>query len=163
MILGTLESKALASSSAGEEAERAVHFRPRVFLLSPANLAGIKGQRLLSPAAEFDLAQRLRQSGAALGEVYRFISSLYFRGKLEYAEKFKKPPGGVAGVQIITGAGLMLPETLITLSELRRISRTSIDEKNPDYRLPLNSDLVRLREQAGSATDIILLGSVATS
>lgn len=87
--------------------------RTRIFLLSPANTAGIKGQRLLSATGECDLARRLRDSGAPLGEIYRFISSLYFRGKLDYAQKFNNPPRGVAGVQIITGAGLMLPETVV--------------------------------------------------
>jgi hypothetical protein len=116
----------------------------------------------MSPAAEFDLAQRLRQSGAPLGEVYRFISSLYFRGKLDYAEKFQHPPCGVAGVQIITGAGLMLPQTVVTLGDLHRISATSIDAGNSEYRLPLDSHLWHLRNSVGPDVDIILLGSVAT-
>ena len=137
--------------------------RARIFLLSPANASGIRGQRLLSATAQSDLARRLRDSGAPLGEVYRFISSLYFRGKLDYAEKFQNPPHGIAGVQIITGAGLMLPETVVTLSDLRRISATPIDAKNSHYRQPLDSDLLHLREVAGHDTDVILLGSVATS
>ena len=66
-------------------------------------------------------------------------------------------------MHIITGAGLMLPETVVTLADLRRISSTSIDAKNAEYRLPLDADLVRLRGAAGSDTSIILLGSVATS
>ena len=136
--------------------------RARIFLLSPANAAGVKGQRLLNSTSQCDLALRLRNSGAPLGEVYRFISSLYFRGKLAYAERFQNPPRGVAGVHIITGGGLMLPETIVTLADLRRISSTSIDAKNADYRLPLDADLVRLRETAGRDTSIILLGSVAT-
>jgi len=135
----------------------------RIFLLSPANVSGIKGQRLLNSTRDSDLALRLRNSGATLGEVYRFISSLYFRGKLDYAQRFQNPPRGIAGVHIITGAGLMLPETVITLSDLLRISATSIDEKNSDYRRPLDSDLLRLRDRVGDETDVILLGSVATS
>lgn len=137
--------------------------RTRIFLLSPANASGVNGQRLLGASGESDLALRLRGSGAPLGEVYRFISRLYFRGKLDYAEKFQNPPRGIAGVQIITGAGLMLPETVIALSDLRRISSTAIDIKNSHYRRPLDSDLLRLREVVGNETDVILLGSVATS
>ncbi len=136
--------------------------RTRIFLLSPANVSGIRGQRLLSPASDFALARQLRQSGAPIGEVYRFISSLYFRGKLDYAEKFQNPPQGVAGVQVITGAGLMLPETVVSLSDLRQISSTPIDANNTHYRLPLDCDLLRLREMAGDETDVILLGSVAS-
>jgi hypothetical protein len=133
-----------------------------VFLLSPANASGIKGQRLLDPASQSELALRLRDCGVPLGEVYRFISSLYFRGKLEYAQKFQNPPRGVAGVQIITGAGLMLPERVVTLGELRTISATSIDAGNSQYRLPLEADLLRLRELVGPDTELILLGSIAT-
>jgi hypothetical protein len=140
-----------------------VSVRTRIFLLSPANVSGIKGQRLLNPTGDSDLALRLRNSGATLGEVYAFISSLYFRGKLGYAQRFQNPPRGIAGVQIITGAGLMLPETVITLNDLRRISATPIDEKNSDYRRPLDSDLLRLRASVSDDTEIILLGSVATS
>lgn len=143
--------------------EETVPLRARTFLLSPANASGIKGQRLLSPTGQSDLAVRLRDSGAPLGEVYRFISSLYFRGKLDYAEKFQSPPRGVAGVHIITGAGLMLPERVVTLRELRRISAISIDAKNSHYRLPLDSDLLHLRELVGNEADVILLGSIATS
>lgn len=117
----------------------------------------------MNPAADFDLAVRLRQSGVQLGEVYRFISSLYFRGKLDYAEKFKKAPLGIAGVQIITGAGLKLPETIVNLPQLLQISSTSIDENNSHYRLPLDKDLLRLRELMSDETDVILLGSLATS
>ena len=149
----------LSNLSAGAVA---VSCRTRIFLLSPANIAGIKGQRLLNPAGQSDLAVRLRRCGAPLGEVYRFISTLYFRGKLDYALRFQNPPPGVAGVQIITGSGLMLPETVVTLRELLRISATPIDAKNAHYRLPLDSDLVRLRELVGYETDVILLGSVAT-
>lgn len=66
-------------------------------------------------------------------------------------------------MQIITGAGLMVPETIVTLSDLRRISATAIDANNSHYRLPLDLDLLRLREAVGNETDVILLGSVATS
>lgn len=136
--------------------------RQAIFLLSPANASGIRGQRLLGADSKSDLAQRLRQYGAPLGEVYQFISSLYFRGKLAYAKQFTNPPPGVAGIHIITGAGLILPETAVTLDELRRISATAIDADNSAYRLPLDRDLFQLRKRVGCETDVILLGSIAT-
>jgi hypothetical protein len=136
--------------------------RKRIFLLSPANASGIKGQRLLGCTSKSELAVRLQSTGVPLGEVYQFISSLYFRGKLEYAQRFKNPPAGIAGVHIITGAGLMLPETVITLDQLQKISAPAIDAKNMHYRLPLDKGLLRLREVAGVDVDIILLGSIAT-
>ena len=134
----------------------------RIFMLSPANASGIKGQRLLDPVTSSQFAQRLRHSGLPLGEIYRFISSLYFRGKLDYAERFQNPPPGVPGVQIITGSGLILPETMVSFADLRRISSTPIDAKNSQYRAPLDCDLLRLRNLVGCDTNIILLGSIAT-
>jgi len=80
-----------------------VPFRSRIFLLSPANASGIKGQRLLSGTAQSEFAQRLTSSGVPLGEVYRFISSLYFRGKLDYAERFQNPPQGVRACTLLPG------------------------------------------------------------
>jgi hypothetical protein len=136
--------------------------QPTIFLVSPANASGIRGQRLLGPDGKSDLAQRLRQSGAPIGDIYQFISSLYFRGKLAYARQFTNPPPGVAGIHVITGAGLILPETTVTLDELRRISANPIDADNPAYRLPLDRDLSQLRELVGCATDVVLLGSIAT-
>src|SRR5258708_33984655 len=98
-----------------------------IFLLSPANASGIRGQRLLGADAKSQLAERLSQSGAPLGEVYQFISSLYFRGKLEYAAQFKNLPPETPGVHIITGPPLMLPPTVVTLYELRQVSQTPLN------------------------------------
>lgn len=137
--------------------------RHRIFLLSPANASGVKGQRLLSSDSQSQLALRLRDSGAPLGEVYEFISSLYFRGKLQYARHFSTPPPGVAGIHVITGAGLMLPETIVTLDKFRSISTIAIDARNADYRLPLERDVLHLRELANRETEVVLLGSIATS
>ena len=39
----------------------------RIFLLSPANASGIRGNKLLSGRAQFDLALRLPTMGAPLG------------------------------------------------------------------------------------------------
>jgi len=55
-------------------------------LLSPANTSAIRGQLLLNSNSEFELAQRIWRQGAPLGELFSFISSLYFRGKLAYAK-----------------------------------------------------------------------------
>jgi hypothetical protein len=118
---------------------------------------------LLSPNAEFELALRLRNSSVPLGEVFSFISGLYFRGKLAYAERFKNPPPGISGVHIITAtSGLLLPQEPMTLERLKSISTSSVDPENPDYRTPLDRDAFRLRELAGTETQVVLLGSIAT-
>ena len=134
-----------------------------VFLLSPANSSGIRARMLFSPNGQSDLAHRLKHRKATLGEVYSFISGLYFRGKLAYAEQFSNPSPGIAGVHVITAAaGLLLPQTLLTLPEHRRISATRIDPANPDYRRPLDRDALRLRALLEPDTQIVLLGSIAT-
>ena len=64
----------------------------RVFVLSPANCNGVRARWLLRKNSRSELAQRLRGSGAPLAEVFSFLSSLYFRGKLSYAQAFARPP-----------------------------------------------------------------------
>src|SRR6185369_12503944 len=70
----------------------------RIFLLSPANITGERAKLLLRESAGFPLAQRLQSQGAPLGEVFSFISGLYFRGKLAYASAHANPPPDIPGV-----------------------------------------------------------------
>jgi hypothetical protein len=135
----------------------------RVFLLSPANAGGKRAQLLLRQAAEFDLAQRLREQGLPLGEAFSFISGLYFRGKLAYASAFAAPPEGVPGVLVITACGgLIPPATLLSHSELRAISAGPVAATEPRYRIPLERDASSLLQQVGADCEVVLLGSVAT-
>jgi hypothetical protein len=135
----------------------------RIFLLSPANASGIRGKRLLSGRAQFDLALRLRTTGAPLGEIFSFMSSLYFRGKLAYAQRFASPPAGLAGIFVITSSrGLLAPEAIVTLEELRAMSLARINHNSPEYRVPLERDARLLSERSGNGTQIVLLGSIAT-
>jgi len=137
--------------------------RHRVFLLSPANPQGRRGSLLTRPEAEFGLAVRLREGAATLGEIFAFISALYFRGKLSYAEAFADPPSGVPGAFVITAAqGLLPPATRMTAGRLQQIASVSIDIADPRYRLPLERDCRALNETAGENCEFILLGSVAT-
>jgi hypothetical protein len=63
----------------------------------------------MSGHARSDLAIRLRDGGAPLGEVFSFISGLYFRGKLAYARAFAEVPPAIPGAFVITaGGGLVL-------------------------------------------------------
>ena len=86
----------------------------RIFVLSPASCGGERARLLTAPGAGFPLAHRLRAPGGApLGEVFSFLSGLYFRGKLAYARAFASPPRRVpgAGVLVITAdAGLQPPQ-----------------------------------------------------
>ena len=138
----------------------------RIFLLSPADCSGKRATLLSSSAADFDLARQMRTPpGAELGEVFSFVSSLYFRGKLAYATAFARPPsssGNLSGAYVITPAdGLRSPESRITTRDLRRYARVSVDPAESRYRLPFLRDLEALAEKAGDA-EIVLLGSIAS-
>ena len=138
--------------------------RYRIFLLSPANAGGERARLLVRDGANFELAVTLRREGAALGEVFSFISGLYFRGKLAYARTFAAAPAGMPGSFVIAaGRGLVPPETRVTLDELRRIADVPVDEAEPRYREPLERDARILDEIAGPDCDVVLLGSIATA
>ncbi len=125
--------------------------RRPVFLLSPANASGKRAGYLLRKGAAFQLARKLQAGEATIGEVYTFMSGLYFRGKLAYAGAF-----GTAHV-IVPGRGLMAPEEPIGAAELRRIARVAVDEDNRRYTRPLARDAAVLEG------DVVLLGSIATA
>jgi hypothetical protein len=119
---------------------------------------------VFNPRAEFDLARRLRSAeGAPLGEVFSFLSGLYFRGKLAYARAFAAPPTGVPGVHVITTSeGLRAPEEPTTIARLKRFARVEIDETDRRYRAPLLRDARAVADAAGESCEVVLLGSVAT-
>src|SRR5438045_9161000 len=116
----------------------------RIFLLSPANCGGPRARQILSPNAKFALAEALRsRRGAMLGDVFMFVSGLYFRGKLTYGLRFAAPPepgNPVAGcgVLIITPtAGLRSPHPLVTLNAMRVFAAGDVHPDDAAYRRPL--------------------------
>jgi hypothetical protein len=141
----------------------AVH---RIFLLSPANVSGVRAKLILRDNATFPLSLRLRDGGVSLGESFSFISGLYFRGKLAYARAFAQPPPharGARGAMVITAGGGLLPaETLVTREELCKISSASVSLSEARYRLPLERDARSLADAVGPRCEVVLLGSVAT-
>lgn len=135
----------------------------RVFLLSPAKAGGPRYEMLLRESAGFDLAVKLREATATIGEVYSFISGLYFRGKMAYADAFRAaPPGIPPALVIVPGAGLVPPETLVTTDQLRAIAEIPVDERNDAYRDTLLRAAKLLAEHAGPACLFVLLGSIAS-
>ena len=133
----------------------------RVFLLSPASTVGRRAQLLHFPKARFALATALRQpEGAALGDVFAFLSGLYFRGKLAYARAFARPG---SAIRIITSdRGLLAPEQRVTLDDLRVMARGAIDLEHDAYRIPLRRDAELLASELGRGSEVVLLGSIAT-
>jgi hypothetical protein len=123
---------------------------------------------MLSERASFDLAVRLRAGGAPIGEVFSFVSGLYFRGKLTYARRFARVAEGCPavadkGVLVITpGAGLRTPDTVVTGAAVARFAAIGIAVDNEAYRRPLISSAKALRTALDPDADVILLGSIAS-
>jgi hypothetical protein len=141
----------------------------RIFLLSPANCNGRRATQLLSPRAEFALAVALRSAdGAPLGDIFSFVSGLYFRGKLTYARRFASPPDHGnpvvgSGIQIITpNSGLRAPDTLVTDNALREFAGGDVDVRNIRYRRSLELAARKLLAEIGPGCEVVLLGSVAS-
>jgi hypothetical protein len=135
----------------------------RIFLLSPARAGGPRYSMLVREQADFDLAIRVRAGTATIGEVYSFISGLYFRGKMAYAEAFPAGPAGLpSALVIVPGAGLIPPETIVDVAKLRAIAEISVDEANQSFRSPLVEAAKTLDQQARGGCSYVLLGSVAS-
>jgi hypothetical protein len=118
---------------------------------------------ILRHQAQFELAQKLRGKGAPIAEVFTFLSGLYFRGKIVYANAFARPPRGTPGVVVITPTrGLIDARTRIRLDDLREFAAVDIHENDPRYRLPIERDARRLATKLPTQSEVILLGSIAT-
>ena len=130
----------------------------KLFLLSPASTSGRRAQLLFNERAQFSLAQALHSgAGASLGEVFSFLSGLYFRGKLAYARAFAE---SAEDIRVITpDRGLMHPDTTITLDDLRAFSTSPIEVSNEKYAEPLMRDALAL----SNADPAIILGSIASN
>lgn len=135
----------------------------RIFLLSPANCSGKRAGYLLNGKSETLLAQRLRAEGAPIGDVFTFMSALYFRGKIAYASAFAHAPAGRDGVQVIVpGRGLRPAAELIDLRDLKKIANVGVDLEDRRYTRPLRRDAQRLAGELAPSDTVVLLGSVAT-
>jgi hypothetical protein len=97
-----------------------------------------------------------------LGEVFSFLSGLYFRGKLEYARVFARAAGGDAReVHIITMTdGLVSPDAVISSADLERYA--DYQGSAPATTSPLEATVRALRDRVGSDAEVVLLGSVGT-
>lgn len=136
---------------------------PRTFLLSPAFLGGKRGQLLLDPRSTFPLARRLDDPGGSpIGEVFSFVSGLYFRGKIAYAREFCRKSAGPSGVLVITPTrGMMPADAPVRRRMLAEFARVDINEHERRYRRPLERDAAALAA-AAREDEVVLLGSVAT-
>jgi hypothetical protein len=139
----------------------------KIFILSPASLNGERAKLLLSPTGKSETARQLRSpEGAPLEEVFTFVSSLYFRGKMAYVQRFAAPPdcfpkeGGA--LVIAQGFGLVPPNWRIDRERAEILRGTPIDLKCPEYVEPMRQHLEALRDNLPASTQVVLLGSIAT-
>ncbi|HEX6096736.1 MAG TPA: hypothetical protein VF432_10470 [Thermoanaerobaculia bacterium] len=134
---------------------------PKLFLLSPANLSGLRAQQLASPRAKFDAAVRYRSAdGVPIADAFAFMSSLYFRGKIAYARHFADPPDGV--LIITSGYGLVPPDWRLNVERMTRMKKIDIDVSARSYAKPLREHANQLASMLPADAQVILLGSVAT-
>jgi len=126
-----------------------------LFLLSPARCGGPRAEQLIVSRTAA-LGVQLRDGGAPIGDVFAWLSALYFRGKLAYANAFAPEHAFV----MAAGAGLVRPATRITARQLRAMGQ--VDIESPGFVRPLRRDADALRELHGDTARVVLLGSIAT-
>ena len=142
----------------------------RLFLLSPASCSGNRARLLLGGASRMALARQLEApAGAPLGDVFSFISQLYFRGKISYARAFARLPGiepcpdlGDGVLVITTSRGLVPWQVLVTAGTLREFASVEMGAANGDYTRPLEAGARLIAGHLGERDDVVLLGSIAT-
>ncbi|HKQ56692.1 MAG TPA: hypothetical protein VJY35_02380 [Candidatus Eisenbacteria bacterium] len=134
-----------------------------IFLLSPAHSGGKRAQMVLKEQAPFPLAVRLREQGAPIGELFSFMSGLYFRGKLAYGRAFARARAAPDGVLVIVpGLGLVPPERVVTVADLETIASIGVAADDARFRGPLDRDAKALAARISGADRVVLLGSIAT-
>jgi hypothetical protein len=136
-----------------------------VFLISPARCGGKRAEMLASSRTS-ELGEQLQNGGAALGDVFAWLSALYFRGKLTYARRFagglgSAAPGGLGGALVMApGAGLRDADMRITAADLRAMGK--VDVESTAFVRPLRRDALVIDALCGRDARIVLLGSIAT-
>src|SRR4051812_45772236 len=112
--------------------------------MSPARCGGVRAGQLARSTGE--LGEQLRAGTAPLGEVFAWLSALYFRGKLAYARAFADPSPGAAGALVMApGLGLCPPETAISVAHLRAMG--SIEVESTEFVTALRADATRINAE----------------
>jgi hypothetical protein len=125
---------------------------PTIFLLSPARCGGERA-RQLARSREAALGDRLRAGDAPIGDVFAWLSALYFRGKLAYARRFG------AALVMAPGLGLCPPEQPLSIAMLEAMGSVAVESEA--FTTPLRRDAARVHAQLADMR-VVLLGSIAT-
>jgi hypothetical protein len=137
-----------------------------VFLLSPARCGGERARQIVASRSE--LGAQLRDDAAPIGDVFAWLSALYFRGKLTYARRFARTTGDLPGVLVMApGLGLRAPETRLSAAMLRAMG--GVEVESAAFVEPLIRDAQLLASALAPASTggdpaarVVLLGSIAT-
>ena len=127
-----------------------------VFLLSPAFCGGRRASILLNPKSEAVTTREMRTGRLSLGRAFAFMSGLYFRGKLTYAQRFGE------ALVITPTRGLQDPELPFSTALLREFAVGDVSLDSADYRSALERDVSALARRLGARGQVVLLGSVAS-
>lgn len=132
----------------------------KIFLLSPANLTGLRAKQLASPRSQFEAAKMYRSpEGVPIALAFAFMSALYFRGKITYALQF----ADFRDIYVIApGFGLVGPDWHITEERMKVLRKTEVDVRRRNYRRPLERDARALEKSLPPDAQVVLLGSVAS-
>lgn len=137
----------------------------RVFLLSPADVNGIRARHILRPGARSELALRYREGRLPIEDAFAYMSALYFRGKLAYARAFADSAGREIDAALVITAGFGLVPFGWTLDpdRVRKLKRVDVSSASRAYRRPLEQSSAGLASRLTHDSDeVVLLGSVAT-
>jgi len=130
-----------------------------VFVLSPARCSGERAAMLVR-SRRSELGRQLHARAATLGDVFAWLSALYFRGKLTYARRFAAA-GELPGTLVMApGRGLCPADTPISSDELRAMGEVEVE--SDAFVQPLRRDARLLGERYGAGARVVLLGSIAT-
>lgn len=132
-----------------------------LFLVSPANLSGLRAKQLASPRAKFATALKYQSpEGVPIADAFAFMSALYFRGKIAYARHFADPKDGV--LIITSGYGLVPPDWALNEERMKRMQKIDVDVASRSYTKPLKDHAKQLASMLQPDSRVVLLGSVAT-
>ena len=130
-----------------------------VFVLSPARCSGERAAQLVR-SKRSALGRQLREQTAPLGAVFTWLSALYFRGKLTYAQRFASA-GALPGALIMApGLGLRSPETPLSARALTAMGKVDVESRAFVRALRRDAELVDRAHD--SQVRVVLLGSIAT-
>ena len=130
---------------------------------------GRAGVRFCRPTPIPISRRQLRtKEGAPLGDVFAFVSGLYFVAKLAYARRFAAVPdptqSGRRGRNLRSspdGSVFVGADTRVTSSALRALRPAMITE-NHELSSSARAERSGVLREIGSECDVVLLGSVAS-